>query len=79
VRSDTKRFLELIERQNQAIFDREEAKKKAAHHVEPDLVRLQREKERREKYGTLRAREQPSKRPVRARRLFGFTDMSSND
>lgn len=72
MRSDTKRFLELMERQNRLVAEQQAAK---AVPVEPDQVRLQREQERREKWGQLRAREQPSKRPVRTHKLW-YIDLS---
>lgn len=75
---DTEEFLEALNKQNQAIADREAEKEKAKEIAKPppDLVRLQREQERREKWGQLRAREQPNKRPHRVRRLFPFSNPS---
>lgn len=70
----TANFLRIVNEQNTSIAAREAQLE--AEKVQPDLIRLQREKERREKWGALRAREQPSKRPHRVRRLFGFTDLS---
>lgn len=79
MREETKKFLELLEAQNQAIFREQEAERAAKEAIKPDPVRLQRDEDRREKYGQLRARETPSNRPRRVRRLFGYSDLSSND
>ena len=72
----TRRFLEEMNRRNAAIAARDAER---ARIVEPDKVRLQREAKRREKYGQLRAREKPSKRPHRARHLFGSGFFMNND
>jgi hypothetical protein len=74
MRADTQRFLELMNRQNEAIA-RMEAENKDEP-VESDPVRLQRDQERREKWGELRAREHPSRRPHRVRSIFPFSDLS---
>lgn len=72
---DTKKFLEILNRQNEAIAAREAAKVKAAEEA-VDPVREQREQERRDKWGQLRAREKPGNRPHRARSVFGYTNTS---
>lgn len=51
----TAEFLRVMNERNNAIAER------VANLPQPDLVRLQREQERREKWGPLRARAQPSK------------------
>jgi len=66
----TEDFLRLLNEQNTAIAAREEL----SIDIPPDLVREQREKERRERWGQLRAREHPSKRPRQARNVFGYVD-----
>lgn len=62
----TEKFLRRLNEQNAAIAARE-AKKSPGE----DPVRLQREKDRREKWGELRAREHPGKRPKQVRNVFG--------
>lgn len=74
MRADTQRFLELMNRQNEAIARMEAVNK--VESIEPDLVRLQRDQERREKWGELRAREHPSRRQHRVRSIFPFNDLS---
>lgn len=66
----TKRYLELLERQNVSIAAYETEQKNKIETGE-DAVRLQREAERREKWGQLRAREHPSRHPSRIYRTFG--------
>jgi hypothetical protein len=70
--TSTERFLRLLNEQNTAIAARE-AELEAAK-PKPDLIRLQREQERREKWGELRARERPSKRPHRSRNVFPYSN-----
>lgn len=48
----------------------------AAHPENVDSERLKRDAERRERLGTLRAREHPGKRPRRAYNVFGHIDLS---
>lgn len=64
-RGSAAEFLKLLNEQNDRIAARkaEEAKKQR---TEVDPVRIQRDKERRERLGQLRAREHSSKRPIRA-------------
>lgn len=69
---DTQKFLEILEAQNRRVAAREV--KAAEEAVDP--IREQREQERRDKWGQLRAREKPGKRPHRARSIFGYTDVS---
>ena len=69
---DTESFLRLLNESNARIAAMEAAK--ADDIPQPDEVRLQREKERREKWGQLRAREHASKRPKQARSVFGYVD-----
>lgn len=47
----------------------------AAPKTDLDSERLKRDAERRERLGTLRAREHPGKRPRQARNVFGFIDL----
>lgn len=70
-KEDTERFLRLMNEQNERIAEREaqeEAAKQKA--LQGDPVRNQMMAEKREKWGILRAREHPSKRPITARHLF---------
>lgn len=71
----TQRFLDILERQNAAIAAYNAGKENA---LTSDPVRLQREAERREKWGQLRAREQPSKHPHRARNVFPYINLSGD-
>lgn len=59
----------MMNKQNELIAAREAKKIKD---ISLDEVRIQREQERREKLGQLRAREHPGKHPHRARHLFPF-------
>jgi hypothetical protein len=72
--SDTERFLRLLNEQNERIAAYEEANQPKL--VGEDPIRLQREKERRDKWETLRARSHASKHPQRVRRVFPFVDPS---
>lgn len=71
----TERFLFLMERQNVAIAAQAAAREQQAV-VNTDQVRLQREQERREKWGQLRAREKPGKRNHQVSRVFPHIDLS---
>lgn len=71
---DAKDFLRLLNEENAAIATEESVKE--SKKPKPDLVRHQREEERREKWGSLRAREQPSKRPRQARNVVPHVDLS---
>lgn len=67
---NTADFFQFINEQNNRIAAREaeeEARKKAG----VDEIQLQRDQERRAKWGQLRAREHPSKRPNRGRVIGG--------
>lgn len=55
VSRDTEKFLHLLEAQNVRIAN---TKKEKIEKTPPDLMRQQREKERREKFGTLQAKKQ---------------------
>jgi hypothetical protein len=59
-------FLARLNEQNERIAARKAEEEEKASQRTPDEVRLQRDQERREKWGQLRAREHPSKRPRRA-------------
>lgn len=65
---DTENFLRLLNESNARIAARQ-AEEAAA--TTPDQVRLQRDAERREKWGQLRAREHPGSRPHEVRNAFG--------
>lgn len=60
-------FLQAMNKQNEAIAARE-AKK--VEDIPPDEIRIQRDQERREKYGQLRAREHPTRQPSRVKRVY---------
>lgn len=72
----TEEYLRLLKKQNDAIIAAEARKEEEKNRIQADPIRLEREEERRAKWGALRAREKPSKRPQRAHRLFGYTDLS---
>lgn len=73
----TAEFLRVMNERNNAIAAREA--ERVANLPQPDLVRLQREQERREKWGPLRARAQPSKRVHRVRHIFGHGYTNHSD
>ena len=70
----TKRFLDLMEKQNAFIAALEAERN--PHGVGEDPIRVQRDQERREKWGELRAREHTSHRPRQAMRVFPYVDLS---
>lgn len=63
-------FLRLLNEQNARLAAIEVEKENSV-----DQIRLQRDQERRERWGTLRARERPSKRPFVVRSVFGHTPL----
>lgn len=65
---DTNSFLRLLEEQNARIAARKAKEEEEEQARGEDQVRIQKDQERRERLGQLRAREHPSKRP---RRAFG--------
>ena len=67
---DTNRFLQLLNQQNERIAARIAEEKAEKQRRGEDPIRVQRMNERRDKMGSLRAREHSSKRPLRARHLF---------
>jgi hypothetical protein len=69
----TSDFLRLMNEANDRIAAREA--EESAPKFGEDPVRLQRDRERREKLGQLRAREHPGKRPMRVRSVFGYVKM----
>lgn len=73
-KGDASSFLKFLNEQNERIVARL-AEEKAQKPGE-DPVRLQRDQERREKWGTLRAREHPGRRPHRVHSLFGYMNMN---
>jgi hypothetical protein len=62
----TSNFLRLMHEANKRIAEHE-AKKTEPKETGTDPIREQRQAERRERWGQLRAREHPSRRPKRAR------------
>ena len=74
VDESTERFLRRLNEQNVAIAAREAEKE--ALRAKPDSVRLLRDQARRDKWGTLRARERPGKRVRRVSRVFPYVDPS---
>jgi hypothetical protein len=68
-------FLARLNEQNERIAARKAEEEKKASERTPDEVRLQRDQERRDKWGQLRAREHPSKRPMRARTISEGSDL----
>lgn len=73
--SSTERFLRLLNEQNARIAADMAAEEKAKLGVDP--IREQRDAERREKFGTLRAREKSRSKTRRVRNVFGSIDLSS--
>lgn len=73
MKESTERFLRMMHEQNARIAA-QEAKKEEESGVDP--IREQREKERREKWGQLRAREKPSRRPRQVRSVLPYIDLS---
>jgi hypothetical protein len=70
-------FLKLLNEQNERIAARKEAEEEAKKKAGSDPVRLQRDAERRERLGQLRAREHSSKRPRRSWGApWGYIDLS---
>lgn len=61
-------FLKLLNEQNERIAARKAVEEEERQKLGSDEVRLQRDRERRDRLGQLRAREHTSKRP---RRSFG--------
>lgn len=74
-KKETSDFLRLMNQRNEAIASRE-TEEAAESSVGMDPVRLQREAERRERLGTLRANVHPSKKGRSVRNVFGYTDLS---
>lgn len=74
MKKSTARFLASMNAMNNSIAAREAEETQPKTDV--DAVRLQRDAERRERLGTLRAREHPGKRPHRAYNVFGYIDLS---
>lgn len=72
---DTARFFELLNQQNERIAARKAEEKAEEERRGSDQFRLQRDAEKREKWGQLRAREHPSKRPHRSRHVFGSSHL----
>lgn len=67
-KGSTSDFLRLLNEQNERIAARKAAEEEEQQKLGSDPVRLQRDKERRERLGQLRAREHSGKRP---RRVIG--------
>lgn len=71
MKKDTESFLRLMNAQNERIAARETGKAKEPN-VDP--IREQRQEERRDKWGTLRARSKPGNRPHKARNVFPYVN-----
>lgn len=67
---DAEEYLQLLNEANARIAARTEEKEASV-----DQVRLQRDQARREKWGQLRAREHPNKRPKEVRPVFGHVSL----
>jgi hypothetical protein len=67
MREDTRRFLELMNQQNEKIAAMQTNESES---VGTDAVRLERDEARREKFGQLRAREHPTRQPSRVKRVY---------
>lgn len=74
MKESTARFLASMNAMNNRIAEQEAAE--SAPKVDIDAERVKRDAERRERLGTLRAREHPGKRPRRAYNVFGYMDLS---
>jgi hypothetical protein len=73
---DAAKFLQQLNEQNERIAARKAAEEEAKKKAGADPVRLQRDAERRERLGQLRAREHSSKRPRRSwGSPWGYTDL----
>lgn len=70
---DTEKFLQILNIQNERISAKA-TKVVEIKAAETDKVRVKRDQERREKWGQLRAREQPGKRPRSVHNVFGHVD-----
>jgi len=70
----TRRFLELMEKQNRLVASLQEEQKKPIAGEDP--IRVQREEERREKWGQLRAREHTGRRSKTVHRVFPYVNLS---
>lgn len=73
MKESTEKFLRILNEQNARIAAREAGKT-----PEPDIdpIREQRQQERRDKLGQLRARQKSGNRPHRARSVFPRVDAS---
>lgn len=71
---DTAKFLRIMNEANERIAAREA--EEAQPQTDLDSERLKRDAERRERLGTLRAREHSSKRPRQAYPVFGHVELS---
>lgn len=71
---DTDEFLRVLNAQNDRLAAMKTEEQAPVHGV--DEMRLQRNQERREKWGKLRARPRPSRRPRRARSRWDTVDIN---
>jgi hypothetical protein len=62
---DTEEYLRILNKQNEMIAATEKKED-----IQPDSIRVQRDQERREKWGQLRAREKRGKRPNRVEKFY---------
>jgi hypothetical protein len=72
MKESTENFLRILNEQNARIAARESGKAPPEPDVDP--IREQRQQERRDKWGQLRAREKSGKRPHKARSVFPRVD-----
>jgi len=75
---DTEAFLRTLNKQNEGIAAREAKKEVRASEPNLDPIRIQREKDRREKWGQLRAREQPGNKSRRSSRSSDYVPLTSS-
>lgn len=75
MKESTENFLRILNEQNARIAARE-ADKTPEPELDVDPIREQRQQERRDKWGQLRAREKSGKRPHKARSVFPRVDPS---
>lgn len=70
-KGSTSNFLRLLNEANARIAAHEAEQAALRKKVEPDPIRLQRDAERRERFGQLRARPKPKKKTHKVHNVFG--------
>ena len=75
MKTSTARFLELMNKANAQIAAHEAKKEAEREAMGTDPVRVERDAERRERLGQLRAVEHPRSRPHIANPVFGHVDL----